>query len=346
MIYIVSFNKLVTGGTESLHQLAFELQKRGCQVSMYYLDAPGADTPQKFQKYKIKSVNAIEDLDNNWVVVPESRAEFLKQFYTIKKCIWWLSLDNYLNRYPIHMTLDMCKRKGISCICFPIIWLLLLIKGYLNFNQLKIKEIEKDILHFYNCEYVHEYLINHHINKENILYLCGPLSDEYLQNGIELSEKEDIILYNPQKGYPYTKKVIKMLEKEREDIKIYPIKNMTSKEIIDLMKKSKVYIDFGNFPGPERIPREAVMMGCNIITSMNGSAANEEDVLINKKYKFKTINKNIQDIVNTINELLEHFGEHYPDYDAYREKIVEQKKRFGKDIDLILSKMDEIQTVK
>ena len=39
--------------------------------------------------------------------------------------------------------------------------------------------------------------------------------------------------------------------------------NMTPEEISDLFRKVKLYVDFGNFPGPERLPKEAVYNGVN-----------------------------------------------------------------------------------
>lgn len=52
------------------------------------------------------------------------------------------------------------------------------------------------------------------------------------------------------------------------------------------MSKSKVYIDFGNHPGKDRIPREAAISGCIVITGKRGAAAFAEDVCIPETYKF------------------------------------------------------------
>jgi hypothetical protein len=41
-----------------------------------------------------------------------------------------------------------------------------------------------------------------------------------------------------------------------------------------------VYIDFGNHPGRDRIPREAAAMGCVVITNRRGSAENDVDIPI------------------------------------------------------------------
>ena len=39
-----------------------------------------------------------------------------------------------------------------------------------------------------------------------------------------------------------------------------------------------IYIDFGHHPDKERLPREAAIHGCIVITGLCGSAANSQDV--------------------------------------------------------------------
>ena len=52
-----------------------------------------------------------------------------------------------------------------------------------------------------------------------------------------------------------------------------PIQNMTPVEVASLLGRSKVYIDFGAHPGRDRIPREAALCGCVVITGTQGSVA-------------------------------------------------------------------------
>ena len=108
---------------------------------------------------------------------------------------------------------------------------------------------------------------------------------------------------------------------------------MNSSEIVDLMQKSKLYIDFGEFPGPERIPREAVLMGCNIITSTKGSAgANDIDVPIDRTLKIEAIDENINKIVSLIEDIINNYAKYYPMFNEYRRKVIEQPLIFEENI--------------
>lgn len=51
------------------------------------------------------------------------------------------------------------------------------------------------------------------------------------------------------------------------------------------MDESMIYIDFGEHPGKDRIPREAAMRDLIVITGRDGAAVNDVDVSIPKKYK-------------------------------------------------------------
>ncbi|MCX7738527.1 MAG: hypothetical protein N2Z80_03840 [Hydrogenothermaceae bacterium] len=63
--------------------------------------------------------------------------------------------------------------------------------------------------------------------------------------------------------------------------------------MIDILKKAKVYIDFGNHTGKDRIPREAAMLECCVITGRRGIAKYREDVPIPENYKIEDKVENI-----------------------------------------------------
>ena len=121
--------------------------------------------------------------------------------------------------------------------------------------------------------------------------------------------------------------------------------NMDTKMMKKYMSIAKIYIDFGNHPGKDRIPREACMCGCIVITSLEGSAKNDLDILTPFKFdvynedlniKFKTINE-IQNLVNDI--LLS--SSRYEYYNnlmiPYRNKIINEKSIFKEEINEMFS---------
>ena len=114
-----------------------------------------------------------------------------------------------------------------------------------------------------------------------------------------------------------------------------PLINLSSKDMIDLMSRAKVYIDFGNHPGKDRIPREAAIHGCCIITGKRGSARFQKDVSIPEEFKFDDSCKNIPRILRKIEEVFLDYENVNKKFGSYREKIRMEEKVFDEDLDVV-----------
>lgn len=325
-IYIVANDGEVTGGPQSLHQLAYLLKRKGYCVKMYYHNNVNANIPDSFKNYGLEKSEFIDDNAENVIIVPETLTHVLAKYKSINKCIWWLSLDFYLLQSPLRRGEFIRKKHGAPLILAP----LFILREFFNNKTSRYKIKNDNTIHLYNCEYIKNYLLKHGIDNKKMSYLCGPLSDNFFVESDFSEVKQNIVLFNPKKGYNFTKKIIEYFNEKDSKIEFIPIQNMTQSEVSDIMARAKVYMDFGFFPGPERLPREAVMMQCNIITSDLGSANYYEDVKIPEKYKIKPESNNIPYIYEVINQLINNYDKYVQDYDLYRDKVILQKKEFSK----------------
>lgn len=326
MIYIVSIGNMVSGGPETLHQAARLLSSYGNKVGMYYVQPHTINIPERFSNFNIDVVEEIEDSSENVLIVPETLTFVLGRYKKIKKCIWWLSVEKYFETEPRYLVKWRLKVHGLSNALFPFIYIYFIFKRKIHTYRYHFED-NGTYFHMYNCEYAHRFLLDRGVPEHRTLYLCGPLNDSFFELADQLAEKkerENIIIYNPKKGIEFTQKLIKKANEMKIDASFVPIINMNPPQIADLMSRSKIYIDFGEFPGPERIPREAVTMGCNIITSRNGAAGNEIDVPIPNNMKYDTIDENLPDIINKMKDMLGNYDTYYNKYDKYREKVREQ----------------------
>lgn len=318
MIYIACPEKYATGGTELLHQLFYELRKETFNVRMYYFNFSGTGNPinDRFEKYKVEYVCEIEDDDKNILIVPEVATELIKRYVSINKSIWWLSVDNYYKSRGK-------EKKRIRSILN--IWTLL--KKGVYFNKV-VNFKNKSILHL--CQSHYSYVFLEHKGVKNIKYLSDYIGSNFLAVKAKYNDsgRENIVLYNPQKGIDFTKKIIDF----DKSISFVPLLNMTQEEIIELCKKSKIYIDFGNHPGKDRFPREAAHLGCIIITGTKGAAKYYEDVRIPEKYKFFDRNKNIKTIVLEIKNSFINYNKVIDDFANYRLMIENEEEVFKKNV--------------
>jgi hypothetical protein len=103
---------------------------------------------------------------------------------------------------------------------------------------------------------------------------------------------------------------------------------MSKTEVTDALLSSKLYIDFGNHPGKDRFPREAVLCGCCLITGRRGAADNDVDIPIDSKYKFKDELDNIPTISEAIQDIMLNYNQRRNDFSAYCERTIKEKEVF------------------
>lgn len=336
IIYVIIPN-IVTGGPEALHQLALELKKK-FNVRIYYW--PSFNNNFLYQKYKIKFTNKINDNEKNLIICAEhfTQLDFVLKFKKIKKICWWLSVDNFLTSYIFHakhkFTKSLIKIPLNIIKIFNFITLgalgnpttqeyLLFISSFINLN--KNKYISQFKFHLTQSYYSLIFL------KKNKIFNSMPVSD-YINNDYFVktnnNKKKNIICYNPSKRMDYAGKIIKICK----NLKFIPLKNLSRDDIIKTLKTSKIYIDFGNHPGKDRIPREAVMLNNCILTNKKGSAKYYEDLAIPSEFKFKENIFNLFAIKEKINDTIKNFDKKIIKFDQYKEKIKNERKIFKNEI--------------
>lgn len=340
MIYIVSRGTYVSGGPETLHQAASIFSSFGEKVAMYYVQPHTMVIPERFSEYQLEVTNRIDDDEKNLLIVPETQTFILKRFKRIRKCIWWLSVDFFERTAPVKLTKLRMEANHWPLFLYPLAFMVLIAKGKIHTYRYHFED-HGSMFHLYNCEYAHQYLLKQGIHEERTQYLCGPLNKTFFEKAENMSglNRKNIVLYNPKKGAIFTQKIIVAAKKEGLNAEFIPLINMSPDQIAELMSTAKVYMDFGNFPGPERIPREAVTMGCNIITSTNGSAANSEDIPIPGHLKFNEHEQNIPEIISKLEDMLMYYDKYFPLYEKYRIKVKEQQRLLSVNAKLFLEKV-------
>ncbi len=319
-IYVICPANNKTGGTELLHQLTHKLNEIGRKAFItYYLEGNcnrKSFTPEEFRKYVTHScmMNEVIDEPQNVIILPEVCIGKHRKFRYIQKCIWWLSVDNYINSYG---RLSRLKKYGFLSFCKH------LILNDFNYDS----DINKVEAHLCQSNYAISFVISKGIEQNRIFYLSDYINDIYYQN-YDAGKKQDIVLYNPKKGIEFTKQLIE----RSPDIRWIAIQNMNNDQVLKVLQKAKVYVDFGNHPGKDRIPREAALAGCCILTNRRGSAAYRADVPIIEKYKFDDNFENIDKIIARIRECFRYYSELVEDFENYRDIIKNEKEKFEEDV--------------
>ena len=185
-------------------------------------------------------------------------------------------------------------------------------------NRGSTTDFNKDILHLYQSYYAEDFLQKNRAKRK--LPIFDYLSDEYFNNQ-ETPIKENIICYSI-KGETLANKLIQLLPQ----YKFVMLKNMTRLQVIETLKTSKIFIDFGYHPGKDRIPREAAILNNCVITNKKGAANYNKDVNILDSYKFE--NEDLIMISEKIKDCIENYENRLLDFEDYRKEIRNQKSEF------------------
>lgn len=345
-IYLCSPTGIFTGGPMCMHQLGFFLKETlNLNVYMYYVPVKkkyrNLKNPihENFKHLNLEFVNKIEDSKDNIIISPEDFffLNHISKYTKIQKMIWWLSLDNH---YPsfYHVTYNKFIRffinipfylirnfnrftnnyKGISTYAEYTKFL------YRIFHRQDLSIASSVILNLSQSNYVHKYLLKLDYKSEE---LYDFLEDSFFES-IDLNNisKENIICYNPAKATDFIKNFIK----KNKQLNFVALTNMSRKEILNTLIKSKIYIDFGTHPGRDKIPREAVLLGNCILTNKKGSANNHVDISIPDKFKFEETEKNVQILNDMIKVIFNDYYEQFENFLPYQLDVKNGKNIFKK----------------
>lgn len=320
MIYILCPERKMTGGTEALHQIHYYMKKLDIVSYMVYHDVDynytDATVPERYLKYVsndevVRGKDIVDDV-NNLLIVSESATAMLWKFSKIKKMVWWLSVQFY-DGGILHFKNSIKHWIKLNIINFP----------HLTFfsNYHAPYPVEK-VKHYCASQYAYDYVTK--TLKQKASMLIEPISKEFLDAGMytETYNRADIIAYNPAKP---SKTMSALLKNNKFMYK--PIVDMSADEIISMFREIKLYIDFGEFPGPERIPKEAAFNGTNVLVGKRNAAVNSFDVNIPEKYKIENLS-NITWIESIIGKMLLEYKHDFSDFDTYRKQINQLEENF------------------
>lgn len=286
ILYIFCPANGITGGPEALHQLCDAVNRQGGKAKMVYVDY---GTESILTKGKPLPYRIYCTRNTDKIVDDDKNIAVVPE-------IWAHLLDGY---HKIQKTL----------------W-------WLSVNYLREERIfqDKDFLHLYQSVYAKDFLQSKSV--EGIFPLYDYLNIPFKK--VNLAGKRRQVCYNPKKGLEYTNQVIGKME--GAGIDFIALKGFSKKEMAVVLKNSKVYIDLGDHPGKDRIPREAAVAGNIILTSKKGSALFPEDVPIPDRYKFEV--SDIDGICRAINEGMDDHSGNKADFSYYLRVIRQQKKEF------------------
>jgi hypothetical protein len=329
--YVICPGNLTTGGPELLHQLVAALRVGGQQAHIVYYPFNDAfEVPAPYRKYEISIARRGDIVAGDTVVLPEVYTSQANDFPENRVFLWWLSVDNFrlgLGSARIARYLPAVARPLARTAVRRLRFLYGIVR--LAGRRGGTAMLASVDMHLHQSEFARQFL------EANGLGPTAPLgdyiNDEYLSviNNPPQVSRENLVTYNPLKGAEQTAAILAELKVRSIDATPMPIRGYTRDQVRDLLSRAKLYIDFGNHPGKDRIPREAAAMGACVIVNRRGSAGNAIDVPLSDDYKVNDEELGFEaEAASKISAVLSDFDRHQQRFSAYRARIASEHKEF------------------
>lgn len=295
-----------TGGPELLHQLVHELRGMGRDARVAYFPfEEHIDRPASYDIYDAPK-GSLSDDEETFVLVPETATYLLRRLNKAATGVWWLSFDYYFGYAGKSKVGDFLR----SCL------------GRVQSHRVPLREMRR-IRHFAQSHYAQASLKRYGIEATLLTDYLRP--DFTAPAPTPSVAKENLVAFNPRKGLHITERIIKA----NPDITFVAIQGLTPPATFDLLRRAKMYIDFGHHPGKDRLPREAAMAGCCVVTGLRGAARFDADLPIPPRYK---ISGGTRDMVRAFrpiaDDIFSNFDENARHFALYRRQIREERAEF------------------
>lgn len=326
-IFVLCPSRLVTGGPEALHQLCDALNARGADAQMVYV--------RKRKRWRVRRKGGgILDLrirrERGFAHDPAMRMPAAYSHYGIKLAAEFNPTAEDYVVIP-EAAMHFLPLVGEAT---PIIWWLSVDNIAGGFSE--ILELRNGrALHYVQSRFAAD--VAHALGFE----VSGLLTDYISRSHSDMHRAEgerNGVAYNPRKGLPYLEK----LRPHLAGVPLHPIDKMTPRQVAQLLRSVRVYLDVGDHPGRDRLPREAALAGAVVISSEIGGASRQEDMPVGDEFKFSKKNETLEGVAQKVRAAIARFDEASANQDGYRHWVRGQQVEFGRQVDAMLGRLSSL----
>jgi len=307
-----------TGGPEALHQLAHQINQHGGSAHLAYYapfsrveiedgllrcHAEASPMPAQYAQYQPRPLTELRPGPGTLLIFPEPLYHLAAVAgVRYQRALWWLSVDNA--------------------------------PAALLHNQVIQKQFfdDPELMHFYQSDYARHFLCAAGASA------YAPLSDYTDQDFIHQSlipsanpaigARPNRICYFPNKGAALAAAFIEAADRFRCGIEFVPIKDMTKPQVRECLFSTRLYIDFGNHPGKDRVPREAAAAGAVLLLHQAGAGGHYLDHPLPREYLFTAADIGSGRLHGLVNDILDNPELHWEHQRVYRDGILREYERF------------------
>jgi hypothetical protein len=345
----------VTGGPEALHQLCDALRHFGQDANLVPTVVYG-EAAEEYRIYDAPVSNLEFALNADVVITPENHLTFDWRFQNIESknvYIWWLSVDNsphaiannYENRnHPINL-LKMVTLRDIFSLKRDSLRNHLHNSRTRRKTEIGTKSDHNVLIDLHSVSHIAQSFYAQDFLKREIGQGALVVSDfirRENEKSLSLTNPNDkkIIAYNYAKSHLLLSRIRRRMSRA---IEFVPLVNMNSSELRNQLMRSDLYLDLGHFPGRDRLPREAISLGCPVLLAKRGAARFYDDFNLDDEFRFDIVNGKLKDLEATLKKLLTNKSDLFEKQRKFASSVSNDKQNFDREvqqfIELLLAKI-------
>jgi hypothetical protein len=261
----------VTGGPEAIHQLSQALNAIGVRCSLVHIgpantvrvvggklvaqEPPHPTILQAFAEYAPQVPREIAVDTDTLLIFPEGLAWLQHRFAGCGVAVWWLSIDNFFR------ALEADDDEDADVVLDRVLG-------------------RPDLIHLHQSVYARDWLRARGVER---LYDLGDYtSPAFTTAPARGPSPAPTISYNGAKGSDLAAGFFAA----HPQFDALPLRGYSRGQLRAIFRERRIYVDFGHFPGKDRLPREAAVSGAVVFVHRHASGACYDDFPLPDACKF------------------------------------------------------------
>lgn len=309
-----------TGGNLAAVQLVDQINRLGGRAFLVPSESSRNSPPvPEFSGFDAPECAEIDDSVGNAVIGTEYRFRKLEQVSRAQRIIWWLSID----KSPAFRWRSPLLARNFPRF-FGELWSAFNSGEFVSFIKMSFLSSNR-VIHLAQSVYAMTKL-------KQIFGLNSYLLGDYIWPEPEATgvvNSHGPVAYNPKKG---SGPKVEKLKRSMPDIDWLPLEQLSHPEVREALMRASVYIDFCNFPGKDRLPREALLSGTPVLLASRGSAAVEEDFPIPVRFKIQLDDRWLRNAQNSLRDVVADPDRALEEQSQFVTKIRSEKREFSEQV--------------
>jgi hypothetical protein len=306
-----------TGGPEALFQLSDALLTNGFDAELWLMTAEEisymlnirekneqlftedivvanrSNTIDEYSHYQHKVFSHYKKGEDVTIILPEVFTWVMPSLLNVKTLIWWLSVDNAFGSLSKH-----------------------------NLNYLRLPNVAHATQSVYAENFVASLGLKSSPLGDYTVVRENHYSSEGRQKKISINAGAKVILN--------VDVLIEMIQSVCPDIEVVKVAGLSRDQVYHAFCTSCLFVDLGNFPGKDRMVREAILLGAQIVVANSGAGFNSVDYPIADTYR-KSFH-DLHGIVDLVKDMVENPSHHSQSFEAAKECFMNESKVFNRQV--------------